>query len=76
MVSCCEFVTRERAPVIRNFQVLFVITPFANVGHKEANVGDPLESLKVKLERFAEANDASTSELPHRILNITPRRNR
>jgi len=34
-------------------------------------MGDPLESLKAELERFSEANDAATNELPRRMLNIT-----
>jgi predicted O-methyltransferase YrrM len=32
---------------------------------------DPLETLKVELERFGEANDAATTERPRRMLNIT-----
>ena len=36
-----------------------------------AAVSDPLATLKAELERFGEANDASTSERPRRMLNIT-----
>ncbi len=32
MVSCSVFVTRERAPVIRNFRVIFVATAFQMYG--------------------------------------------
>lgn len=32
---------------------------------------DSLETLKAELERFGEANDATTSERPRRMLNIT-----
>jgi predicted O-methyltransferase YrrM len=34
-------------------------------------MGDPLEILKAELERFGEASDAATNELPRRMLNIT-----
>jgi predicted O-methyltransferase YrrM len=34
-------------------------------------IDDSLESLKVELERFGEANDAATDERPRRMLNIT-----
>ena len=34
-------------------------------------MGDPLESLKTELERFAEANDAATNESSRRMFNIT-----
>lgn len=34
-------------------------------------MGDPLETLKTKLERFGDANDAATNERPRRMLNIT-----
>jgi predicted O-methyltransferase YrrM len=34
-------------------------------------MGDPLETLKAELERFGEASDAATNELPRRMLNIT-----
>ena len=34
-------------------------------------MGDPLETLKAELERFGEANDATTNERPRRMLNIT-----
>ena len=37
----------------------------------EPNVTDPLEQLKAELERFGEAHDASTTERPRRMLNIT-----
>ncbi len=32
---------------------------------------DSLEALKAELERFGEANDATTSERPRSMLNIT-----
>lgn len=38
---------------------------------QETGVRDALEALKTELERFGEANDASTSERPRRMLNIT-----
>ncbi len=34
-------------------------------------MGNPLESLKTELERFAEANDAATNESSRRMFNIT-----
>jgi predicted O-methyltransferase YrrM len=34
-------------------------------------VADSLETLKVELERFGQANDAATNERPRRMLNIT-----
>lgn len=34
-------------------------------------MADPLETLKAELERFGEAYDAATNELPRRMLNIT-----
>lgn len=34
-------------------------------------MSDPLESLKAELERFADAHDAATKEVPRRMLNIT-----
>jgi predicted O-methyltransferase YrrM len=34
-------------------------------------VGDPLETLKVELERFGKEHDAATVERPRRMLNIT-----
>jgi predicted O-methyltransferase YrrM len=34
-------------------------------------VGDSLEILKAELERFGEANDATTNDRPRRMLNIT-----
>ena len=34
-------------------------------------MSDSLAALKAGLERFGEANDASTGERPRRILNIT-----
>ena len=34
-------------------------------------MGDPLETLKADLERFGEANDATTNGRPRRMLNIT-----
>ena len=40
-------------------------------GVAETDVGDPLEALKVELERFGEANDAATNERARRMLNIT-----
>jgi predicted O-methyltransferase YrrM len=34
-------------------------------------MSDLLESLKIELERFGQANDAATNERPRRMLNIT-----
>jgi predicted O-methyltransferase YrrM len=41
------------------------------VRHQETHVSDSVETLKVELERFGEANDRSTNERPRRMLNIT-----
>lgn len=34
-------------------------------------MGSPLQALRAELERFGEANDATTNERPRRMLNIT-----
>ena len=34
-------------------------------------MSDPLETLKAELERFGEAHDAATKDIPRRMLNIT-----
>lgn len=34
-------------------------------------MSNPLETLKIELERFGETNDAATNERPRRMLNIT-----
>jgi predicted O-methyltransferase YrrM len=40
-------------------------------GCQETNVSEPLETLKVELERFGETNDAAMQERSRRMLNIS-----
>jgi predicted O-methyltransferase YrrM len=42
-----------------------------HVRQQEANVGEPLDTLKAELERFGKANDAATNDRSRRMLNIT-----
>ncbi len=55
----------------RNRKTREVLALFSELSNEVDPLTDPLDSVLAELEQFGKANDASTTERPRRMLNIT-----